>query len=127
MNPSKIIDHRAIPNTRYVRVRVSDQGIGFDNRHAKKIFEVFQRLHGREKYDGTGVGLAIVKKIAENHKGFVTAYGELGKGAVFDVFLPLRHLSDVIRQKEGNQYQGGDTGNIYADFVTVSIDQDDGI
>jgi light-regulated signal transduction histidine kinase (bacteriophytochrome) len=86
---SDIMDGRALPGKKYVRIRVADNGIGFDNDYSERIFEVFQRLHGREKYRGTGVGLAIVKKIAENHNGFVTAKGEPDKGAVFEIFLPV--------------------------------------
>ena len=55
----------------------------------KRFFELFQKLHGRSEYKGTGIGLAIVKKIVENHDGIITAKGELGKGARFDIYLPL--------------------------------------
>ncbi len=82
------IPHEGLEAKKYVRIRISDNGIGFDKAYSEKIFEVFQRLHGREKYRGTGVGLAIVKKIAENHKGFVTAKGEPGVGAVFEIHIP---------------------------------------
>jgi len=73
----------------YCHIVISDNGIGFDQQYNTKIFEVFQRLHGREKYNGTGIGLAIVKKIVENHNGYITAKGEPGKGATFDIYLPL--------------------------------------
>jgi light-regulated signal transduction histidine kinase (bacteriophytochrome) len=67
---------------------ISDKGIGFGQKYSEKIFEVFQRLHGKEQYDGTGVGLAIVKKIIENHSGFIKASGEPDIGANFDIYLP---------------------------------------
>ncbi|WP_303463160.1 PAS domain S-box protein [Tamlana sp. 1_MG-2023] len=72
----------------YHHISVLDNGIGFDPKYSNKIFEVFQRLHGKEKYIGTGIGLAIVKKIVENHKGAITATGALGKGARFDIYIP---------------------------------------
>jgi two-component system CheB/CheR fusion protein len=73
----------------YCHISFSDNGIGFDPQYKNKIFEVFQRLHNREEYVGTGIGLAIVKKIIENHNGFITATGELGKGATFDIYIPV--------------------------------------
>ena len=70
------------------QIRISDNGIGFDQRYADKIFEVFQRLHNRSEYEGTGIGLVIVKKIVENHKGSIRAIGESGRGAVFEIQIP---------------------------------------
>ncbi len=76
------------PQKNYIRITVSDNGIGFEQQYSKKIFEVFQRLHGRSEYIGTGIGLSIVKRIVENHNGIITAESELGKGATFHIFLP---------------------------------------
>ena len=73
----------------YHHIAFSDNGIGFEQQYANKIFEIFHRLHGRTEYEGTGIGLAICKKIVENHKGFVTATGDLGKGARFDLYFPV--------------------------------------
>lgn len=73
----------------YCHISVNDNGIGFEQQYSEKIFEVFQRLHGKEKYDGTGIGLAIVKKIVENHNGIITARGEVNKGATFDIYIPV--------------------------------------
>jgi len=56
--------------------------------YKEKIFEVFQRLHGKIEYSGTGIGLAIVKKIVENHKGIITASGIENEGAVFTIYIP---------------------------------------
>lgn len=72
----------------YCHICVTDNGIGFEEVYKEKIFEIFQRLHDRETYPGTGIGLAIVKKIVENHEGIVTASGKLNKGAVFNIYLP---------------------------------------
>ncbi len=72
----------------YHHITVKDNGIGFEPHFSERIFEVFQKLHGKEVYAGTGIGLAIVKKIVENHNGFITATGELKKGASFDIYIP---------------------------------------
>jgi two-component system, chemotaxis family, CheB/CheR fusion protein len=74
----------------YCRLTFVDNGIGFENQYADKVFTIFQRLHPREKYDGTGIGLAIAKKIIERHKGLIAASSKEGEGAVFTIVLPLR-------------------------------------
>lgn len=71
----------------------SDNGIGFENQYAERIFQLFQRLHGRGEYEGTGMGLAICKKIVERHQGTITAAGIPGEGATFIVRLPISHPS----------------------------------
>ena len=70
-------------------ISVSDNGIGFEKQFSERIFGVFQRLHGKDEYTGTGIGLAIVKKIVDNHNGIITAESELGKGATFNIYLPV--------------------------------------
>jgi len=79
---------RLSPNINYCHIRVSDNGIGFESMYSERIFELFQRLHGKDKFRGTGIGLAIVKKIVENHNGYITAQGILNQGATFDIYLP---------------------------------------
>lgn len=74
----------------WVRLRVRDNGIGFEDRFADRIFGVFQRLHARGEYEGTGIGLAICRKIVERHHGRIEAHGEPGVGAVFTITLPQR-------------------------------------
>jgi len=67
----------------------SDQGIGFEAQYAERIFSLFQRLHGRDEYSGTGIGLALCRKIIERHGGAITAHSELGEGAIFTIYLPM--------------------------------------
>jgi signal transduction histidine kinase len=76
------------PGKTYCHITVKDNGIGFEPRFKERIFEVFQKLHGKEVYAGTGIGLAIVKKIIENHNGTIIATSELNDGALFDIFIP---------------------------------------
>lgn len=73
----------------YCHISIHDNGIGFDPYYDKKIFEVFQRLHGRSEYGGTGIGLAICKKIVENHHGVLFAEGTPDQGATFHIYLPM--------------------------------------
>ena len=72
----------------YCHISVSDNGIGFEQQYGEKIFDLFQRLHGQSQYTGTGIGLAIVKKIVENHNGIIVASSELNHGATFDIYIP---------------------------------------
>ena len=81
-------DPAAVNEIKYCKLTIQDNGIGFDNEHAERIFELFQRLHGRHEYGGSGIGLSICKKIAENHEGFIRAEGERGNGAAFHIFIP---------------------------------------
>jgi light-regulated signal transduction histidine kinase (bacteriophytochrome) len=71
-----------------VQITVHDNGIGFEPQYAGRIFRVFERLHGRSRYPGTGIGLALCRKIAERHGGTIVADGEPGAGATFTVSLP---------------------------------------
>ena len=75
------------PYKEYCHISITDNGIGFEKEFNERIFEVFQRLHSKLEYAGTGIGLAIVKKIVENHNGIITATSELGKGATFDIYI----------------------------------------
>lgn len=78
----------ASPDKTYYHISFSDNGIGFDPQFNERVFLVFQRLHTREAYEGTGIGLAICKRIAENHNGFIAASGVPGKGASFNIYIP---------------------------------------
>ncbi len=72
----------------FYKITITDNGIGFEQEFSEKIFNLFQRLHGKTDYPGTGVGLAICKKIVDNHKGYITAKSSLGNGAKFSIYLP---------------------------------------
>jgi two-component system CheB/CheR fusion protein len=74
----------------YCMISITDNGIGFDEQYKDKIFTIFQRLHTKEKYEGTGIGLAITKKIIDKHNGIITARSEDGKGSCFQFILPIR-------------------------------------
>ena len=80
-----------VPAAEACRLSVADNGIGFDPKYLDRIFTVFQRLHGRDKYEGNGVGLAVCRRIAERHGGSITAESAPGGGATFIVTLPARH------------------------------------
>lgn len=75
-------------NIKYYKITFKDNGIGFEQEYAAKIFILFNRLHNKNEYQGTGIGLAICQKIVENHKGFIVAKGELNVGSTFTVYLP---------------------------------------
>ncbi|GGB96120.1 hypothetical protein GCM10011325_24290 [Dyadobacter sediminis] len=74
---------------KYHRIEITDNGIGFDDKHANRIFQVFQRLHGKNEYAGTGIGLAICEKVVSNHGGAISASGRVGQGATFVIYLPV--------------------------------------
>lgn len=88
---SSINSHEAKTNMQYWSISIQDNGIGFDQKYEQKIFEIFQRLHGRDEYSGTGIGLAICKKIVQNHQGIITAVGEPGIGSTFTIYIPVEN------------------------------------
>ena len=90
----------------YYHLLITDNGIGFKPEYAEKIFDIFQRLHGQAEYEGTGIGLAICKKIVETHKGFITATGEPGKGASFHIFLPVNENENSVEFKKEEAMNG---------------------
>ena len=79
----------AVPGMEYCKLTITDNGIGFEPQYKEKIFGLFQRLHGRNEYSGAGLGLAICRKIAKNHNGFIIAESEPGKGTSIHIFIPL--------------------------------------
>lgn len=74
---------------KFHKIIFKDNGIGFDNENAERIFVIFQRLHGRSEYEGTGIGLAICKLVLQNHDGYISAAGQEGEGAEFTIYIPL--------------------------------------
>jgi two-component system, sensor histidine kinase and response regulator len=85
---SEVKDLLLPPEEPFYRIAVADNGIGFESQYKEKIFDMFQRLHGRAEYSGSGIGLAIVKKILNNHNGAITASGVVGQGSTFNIYLP---------------------------------------
>jgi len=90
----------------WYEIVVEDNGIGFEEEYLERIFGLFERLHGRSAYEGSGIGLAICKKVVERHNGLITARSQLGKGAEFIVFLPRRQPGDLpgraVQSEPGN-------------------------
>lgn len=82
------LQQAATPPQPYTLITVADNGIGFDEKYIDQIFTIFQRLHGRSHYTGTGMGLAICKKVVDMHGGHITAISQEGNGAIFQVYLP---------------------------------------
>src|SRR5580704_5788523 len=87
-NDEKGIDKKRSQNI-YYRLYVEDNGIGFDQQYASQIFEMFRRLHGTTEYKGTGIGLALCKRIAEKHQGFISAKSKENEGTLFTISIPL--------------------------------------
>ncbi len=88
LGPNVLGADSLLPRQRYALLCVADRGIGFEERYAQRIFQAFQRLHGRSHYSGTGIGLAIVKKIVENHGGAIAVRATPTQGAAFTVVIP---------------------------------------
>jgi PAS domain S-box-containing protein len=93
-NPPGGENGAVLTSNSFCEISVADNGIGFDEKHLEKIFAVFQRLHGRTEYEGTGVGLAVCRRIAERHSGSITARSQPGKGAIFVVTLPFNPIAN---------------------------------
>jgi signal transduction histidine kinase len=91
------LSQEAAPNNKgkYIRIHISDNGIGLDESYIDKIFVIFQRLHGKTQYEGTGIGLAIVKKIVEKHNGIIGVKSKEGEGATFTIVLPVKQSNNT--------------------------------
>ena len=89
------------PTKEYFEILFSDNGIGFDMEFKDKIFEIFQRLHQRHEYPGTGIGLPLCKKIVDNHRGMIFADSQPGAGALFHIILPLNEHHTAIELLPG--------------------------
>lgn len=90
ISEENIEEEVALPKRKYWKISVTDNGIGFEKIYGEKIFELFQKLHGKEAYSGTGIGLSICKKIIQNHKGLINANSQPGIGTTFNIYLPAR-------------------------------------
>jgi signal transduction histidine kinase len=90
----KSVKSKPTTNGEYCRVTISDNGIGFDEMYLDRIFGMFQRLHGKSEYNGTGIGLSITKKIIENHNGLITAKSKEGEGSTFIIILPINQTAE---------------------------------
>lgn len=99
------------PEEESVRILVEDNGIGFDDQDSERIFGVFQRLHTRDAYEGTGMGLAICRRIVERHGGTITARGKPGVGSTFEVILPV--VPPSARPSAGGASRPSDEDIIY--------------
>ena len=95
LNPEQVAEHRLYTGTPYQEIVIKDNGIGFNQEYAEKIFVIFQRLNSKEAYAGTGIGLALCQKIVLNHHGLVYAASKENDGASFHVILPLRQPASV--------------------------------
>jgi signal transduction histidine kinase len=95
--PVNALSPEAVPDKKgkYVRIDISDNGIGLDESYIDKIFVIFQRLHGKTQYEGTGIGLAIVKKIIEKHNGIICVKSKEGEGATFTMVLPVKQSNNT--------------------------------
>ncbi len=92
---AKIIQNET-DKIKYCHIEIEDNGLGFDEKYLDRIFAVFQRLHNRETYEGTGIGLAVCRKIVERHGGTITARSRLGRGSTFIITLPMRHKKGEV-------------------------------
>jgi len=92
----KVKNKQLDAHTDYCHIVYTDNGIGFSPEYNERVFQVFQRLHNRSEYKGTGMGLAICRRIIENHHGIITASGKLNKGVQFDMYIPVNGLLNKI-------------------------------
>lgn len=92
----EITNHRG---RQYCLIRIEDNGIGFDQKYSENIFQIFRRLHDKNSYEGTGIGLAIVKKIVDNHNGSINVKSVPDEGTTFEIILPIQQsINSVIRE-----------------------------
>jgi light-regulated signal transduction histidine kinase (bacteriophytochrome) len=91
LNSSYEVGEEKDSDNKYCRILIQDNGIGFEQQYSEHIFGMFKRLHLKNKYEGTGIGLALCKKIVEEHNGFISAISKVGEGSTFIISLPLKH------------------------------------
>ncbi|WP_235150967.1 ATP-binding protein [Dyadobacter sp. CY345] len=86
---AEVLQRKLSEDIRYIKIKVEDNGIGFSNENASRIFTIFQRLGGRSEYEGAGIGLSVCKKVVEGHHGIIDAFGVPDQGATFEIILPV--------------------------------------
>jgi signal transduction histidine kinase len=96
------INSKASSAGSFCRISIADNGIGFDEQYRDKIFTIFQRLNAQVEYEGTGIGLAIAKKIVDKHNGLIDARSHQGEGATFYIILPVRQPADSTSNIDQN-------------------------
>ena len=89
-----------LATTPFYRIFIRDNGIGFDQRYAEQIFDMFKRLHGNSEYEGTGIGLALCKRIVEKHNGFISALSQDNLGTTFIISLPLKAMNNIYQNEQ---------------------------
>ena len=99
-NISNKAGDRTANGQQYCNISVQDNGIGFDESYMEQIFTLFKRLNDTNEYEGTGIGLAICKKIVEQHKGFIAATSKLNEGSTFIISLPITNTEYDNRSTE---------------------------
>ena len=97
------VESQPVPDGIFCRIAIADNGIGFEEKYAEKIFTIFQRLNARTEFEGTGIGLAIAKKIVDRHNGAITAISTPGECSTFYLFLPVKQ-DQLHKTKEENQF-----------------------
>jgi signal transduction histidine kinase len=108
--PRDRLSHDTIDNGPFCEISIQDNGIGFATEYSDRIFEPFQRLHGRSDYAGTGMGLAICRKIMDRHGGRITATGNPGQGSTFIVTLPIHQLRQEVGHVQETQTDHNSNG-----------------
>ena len=94
------------PEQKYCRIYIQDNGIGFDQKYSEEIFGMFKRLHLNTEYEGTGIGLALCKKIVEEHNGYISAKSKVNEGSTFIISLPVRQSEPQVKGEEVQQPNG---------------------
>jgi PAS domain S-box-containing protein len=104
LKPHEVIQYKTLdPQLKYCEIVISDNGIGFDNAFASQIFGLFKRLGNKQTYGGSGIGLALCRKVVENHNGIIYAHSKEGEGANFHIILPLEHKIPPINHTVKDQ------------------------
>jgi len=96
------VSSKSSPRQKYCRILIEDNGIGFEQKYAEHIFSMFRRLHPISEFEGTGIGLAICKKIVEKHNGYISAQSKIDHGSTFTITLPLQRKEEAVKNPIGS-------------------------